>query len=284
MINNPKNPLAERLRQARRARMTQQHLAAAVSWVPSKISKIESGRQLPSESDLRDWANATATGPDELRVWLDMLEQVKVRYAHWSEELKAGQAAVQQDYHQLVRSTAQFRTYQKSYVPLFLQTPDYTRNNMAYIKSVFQPQVDPDSPEAIADREQAVAARQASAALLFDPSRRFDFVLDEAVLRVWRYSPEVWNAQLGKIASVVGLTNVRLGIIAQDQFLRIFNDNSFNIYDQMVCVETFHADDRIIESDVVGIYQNRMDQLLDAAVQGPAALNLIEKARHALPV
>lgn len=283
MNTNPTNPLAERLKQARRP-MTQQHLAEALAWVPSKISKIESGRQLPTIPDLQAWANATGTPDTELAVWIAQLDQVKARYAHWNEELKAGQAAIQLDYHQLVQRSRWFRTYQKSYVPLFLQTPDYTRENMRYIKSVFQPEVDPDSPAAVTDLEQAVAARQASAALLFDPNRQFDLVIDEAVLRTWRYSVPIWNAQLAKLASVIGLGNVRLGIIPQDAFLGVFNTASFNMYDDVVCVETFHADDRLVETEIVDSYHRTMEQLLTVARTGDAALDLINNARRALPL
>lgn len=51
--------LGLRLRELRRdARLTGRQLAAVHGWHPSKVSKIEGGKQTPSEADIEAWARA----------------------------------------------------------------------------------------------------------------------------------------------------------------------------------------------------------------------------------
>jgi transcriptional regulator with XRE-family HTH domain len=283
MTSNPTNPLAERLKAARRIRMTQQQLAEAAGWVPSKISKIESGRQIPTEQDLETWGQYVASDSAEVQAWIGMLEQARAQHERYSELLRAGQAATQMDYQRMVETSTVFRFYEKAYVPLFLQTPAYSRASLEQIKRIYQPEVDLTDPSAQEDLDKAVAARQASATQLFDTGRQFEFILDEAVLRTWRYSPELWRSQLMRIAGALDLPNVRLGILQLDAILPIFNTSSFEIYGDVVSVETFLSDSRLVQSEDVDAYQRQMDQLWDAAVTGQRAAQLIERARRLIP-
>lgn len=284
MTNNPANPLAERLRTARKqSGMTQQELATALQWVPSKISKIESGRQLPTESDIMAWAGAIGADETDIQSWLSMLDQARAQHQAWADQLRAGQAAVQMDFQELVTTATAFRFYEKVYVPLFLQTPAYARANLAHIKSIYQPDVDPDSAGGRADLERSVAARLSSANRLYDPDCTFQFVLDEAVLRTWRYSEDIWRDQLIRLAAVADLSNVRLGILPQNRLITVFDSNSFEMYGDVVSIETSHKEYRIVDEGEVDHYSKQMDDLWAESVTGDEALQLIEDARRAIP-
>ena len=51
--------LGLRLRELRRdAQLTGRELAQSQGWHPSKVSKIEAGKQTPSQADIRAWAVA----------------------------------------------------------------------------------------------------------------------------------------------------------------------------------------------------------------------------------
>ncbi|MDQ3153744.1 MAG: helix-turn-helix domain-containing protein, partial [Actinomycetota bacterium] len=51
--------LGLRLRELRRdARLTGKQLAQSQRWQPSKVSRIETGRQTPSDEDVEVWARA----------------------------------------------------------------------------------------------------------------------------------------------------------------------------------------------------------------------------------
>lgn len=283
MTNNPENPLAERLRTARKQNMTQQDLAARLTWAPSKISKIESGRQLPTEADIRAWAGGVGADPATEQAWLSMLDQARVQHQLWADQLRAGQAAVQMDFGALVTGATEFAFYEKTYVPLFLQTPAYVRANLQHIKSIYQPDVDLSSPAGQQDLERAVATRLSSAARLFDPACRFEFILDEAVLRTWRYSAQIWHDQLVKIASTADLSNVRFGILPQNRLITVFDSNSFEMYGDVVSVETSHKEYRIVDDEEVGHYRQQMKDLWAEAVTGSEAFQIIEDARRAIP-
>jgi transcriptional regulator with XRE-family HTH domain len=67
--------LSERLRALReQTGRTGMEFAEPLGWGQSKVSKIETGRQLPAEADLRAWAQATNADPREL---LALLEQAR---------------------------------------------------------------------------------------------------------------------------------------------------------------------------------------------------------------
>lgn len=283
MTNNPDSPLAERLRNARRASMTQLDLAGALKWAPSKISKIESGRQLPTEADIIAWADGVHADLVTREAWLGMLDQARAAHQLWTDQLRAGQAVVQMGFQELVDNSTFFRFYEKVYIPLFLQTPAYSRANLTHIKNIYQPDVDLDSPAGQQDLDRAVGVRQASAARLFDPACRFEFILDEAALRTWRYSHEIWSDQLIRLTTAVDLSNVRLGILPQDRLITVFDSNSFEMYGDVVSVEASHGENRHIEHDIVDHYNKQMDDLWAEAATGADAIQLIQNARQAIP-
>ena len=62
--------LGKRLRELRRqADLSGRELAEALRWPPSKVSKLENGRQSPTDDDIRAWAEATSTTRDTDRFW-----------------------------------------------------------------------------------------------------------------------------------------------------------------------------------------------------------------------
>ncbi len=276
------NPLGDRLKTAR-GRMLSKDLAAAAGWAPSKVSKIESGRQLPTPEDLEIWARVVGAGADVVDQWTSMLEQVQADRHRFAADMATGQAALQQQYEDMIRRTTTFRYYEKVFVPRFLQTPAYTRGLMTWATRIYRPEIDLESADAQHDIDQAVALRQSGTSLLFDPDRQFEFIFDEALLRTWRIDMETMRAQLFKIQGAIGLPNVRIGIIPQNTFLDVFNVNSFEIYGDLVTVETTLGDEPKVRADEVETYRAQMDRLWAAAVEGDRAYELIEDARNAIP-
>jgi transcriptional regulator with XRE-family HTH domain len=174
------NPLGERLRSAR-GRMLSKDLAHAARWPASKVSKIESGRQLPTPDDLETWARIVDAEAGTLEQWRSMLEQVQADRHRFAADMAAGQAALQEQYENVIARTTLFRFYEKVFVPRFLQTPAYTRGIMTWATRIYRPEVDLSSPEAQRDIDQAVALRQSSTQLLFDLDRKFEFVYGDLV-------------------------------------------------------------------------------------------------------
>src|SRR6185437_14379074 len=58
-LNRP-GGLAERLQRMRKAAgLTGDQLAVRLGWTRAKVPKIENGRQMPTEADIKAWAEAT---------------------------------------------------------------------------------------------------------------------------------------------------------------------------------------------------------------------------------
>jgi transcriptional regulator with XRE-family HTH domain len=281
-IATPNNPLGDRLKAARGS-MLGKDLAATAGWGAPKVSKIESGRQLPTIEDLTTWAGIVGAGSSVLDQWISMLEQIKADQHRFAIDMAAGQAAIQQQYEALIAKTMLFRFYEKTFVPRFLQTPAYTRTILIWGHKIYKPEIDLESAAAQHDIDATLALRQASTQYLFDTERRFEMIFDEAVLRTWRGDHETMRAQLFRIQSAIGLPNVRIGILPLDRIIDIFNVNSFEIYDDMVTVETTLGDESKVRTEEVDTYRAQMDRLWPVAVEGDEAFQLIESARAAIP-
>lgn len=59
-VHEARNALGKRLRDLRQqAGHSGRQLAEVLFWPPSKVSKLENGRQTPSDEDIRAWTRAT---------------------------------------------------------------------------------------------------------------------------------------------------------------------------------------------------------------------------------
>ena len=76
-VHEARTTLGQRLRELRRgAGLTGRQLAQALSWPPSKISKLENGRQTPTDDDIRAWTGATG-GASEAEALLASLHTLE---------------------------------------------------------------------------------------------------------------------------------------------------------------------------------------------------------------
>ena len=80
-VHEARATLGKRLRELRQqARLSGRQLAEALSWPPSKVSKLENGRQTPSDDDIRSWTQAT-NGHSEADALLASLHTLEVQHA-----------------------------------------------------------------------------------------------------------------------------------------------------------------------------------------------------------
>lgn len=276
-------PLGARLRAARGS-MLSKDLAAAADWPPSKVSKIEKGRQPPTENDLQEWARIVGASPTLLQQWTAMLEQTRAEYRSYHDALADGRAAQQKTYAQLLADTTRYRFYEKVFMPSFLQTPAYARAVLQYFNELRKPAPDTTDAAYQADLDAAVAERMSGGRLLYDTHRQFDLLLDEGLLRTWRFSAEIMRGQLGRLESVVDLPNVRLGILPQNRIIGTFAASHFEMIDDQVLIELQGRDVVELDEDTTSDYHQLMDRLWDDAVTGSAAVELIADIRRSIPL
>lgn len=242
-------------------------LAQHVRISQSKVSRIESGRTVPTLSEVAAWANAVEVS-DEYREWLVALaESVYTEVHSWPVTMQM-RAHIQDEIEERELHARAVRVFQSSVVPGLLQTAEYARR-------MFTMGDMPKSADAVAESLEARLRRQQ---VVYEGDRRFDFVLTEAALR-WRPAPvRLLLGQLDRINSLSTLDNVSVGVIPLDTVATTFGTHSFVIYDELdddkdpfVEVETIHANLIVNDPTNVGLYRARWSQLSEMAVFGDEA-------------
>ncbi|MFD4571810.1 helix-turn-helix domain-containing protein [Streptomyces sp. NPDC058417] len=256
-------------------RLTGTQLAQRLGWQQSKVSKLENGRQTPTDEDLRAWAEATGR-PDvfgELRARLQGFES---HIRSWRRQLAAGHGPVQETWNTLVSHSTTVHTWDVDAVSGMLQTADYARcifEQMAELQR---------SPR---DTEVAVRARMKRQEWLYRPGKRFDLLMHESVLWARLAPPEVLAAQLDRLLGAVGMDTVHLGIVPLDAPLRLMPGHAFCMLDErLVVVENWHAELWLDDAETIALYRRVWDTLAESAVYGAEAQQVIARVRRGLSV
>ena len=69
--------------------MSTTQLAVAAGWRPPKVSKIEHGRQTPTEADLSRWC-AACRASDQLPDLVAAVRSIETQYAEWRRIVRTG--------------------------------------------------------------------------------------------------------------------------------------------------------------------------------------------------
>ncbi|WP_329344659.1 helix-turn-helix transcriptional regulator (plasmid) [Streptomyces sp. NBC_00663] len=271
--------LGVRLRELRMSapegHLTGTRLALLLGWQQSKVSKLENGKQTATPEDLRAWAHATGQ-PEAYSELLARLRGFESHIRSWRRQLAAGHQPVQQKIAVEYEQSTVVHGFEPATVPGILQTADYARhvfNRYAELQC---------SPR---DTEAAVRARLKRQELLYDARKRFEILIGETALRSLICPPSVLAAQLDRLAGLVGLDTVRLGIIPFTASLKIPPTGGFWMHDErLVVVEVWHAELWIDDVDSIALYLRTWRTLRESAVFGTDAQNLISRARKELKV
>jgi uncharacterized protein DUF5753/helix-turn-helix protein len=265
--------LATRLRDARGTR-SQAKFAAPLGWVPSKVTRIEQGIQVPTAEDVEAWGREAGLGKSERAQLQAMLEEFLSMKATFRDRMKAGgQADIQQGYNDLTAGATLIRHFQTAWVPGLLQTP-------AYARAVLEQMADLHNSDLDIDR--AVERRLQRRELLYDPTRRFEVILAQPALE-WVFVPaEVMREQLHYLQSVTSMPRVRFGIIPTFTPIETAPQTPFVMYDDLVVTENFLEESKAT-SEGADFYEGVMNRLWRDAVEGPTARDKILTAMDAMP-
>jgi len=239
-----------------------------LSWPPSKVSKLENGRQTPSDDDIQAWTRVT-DGEAETEALLASLHTLEVQHAEWRRILRTGLKPHQQELIEWDQKTKLLRVFEATVIPGLLQTAEYARARFA--EGIRRLKVSNDINEAVAARVQ----RQE---VLYRPDKRFHFVLTEAALRFRLCPPEVMLGQLDRLISFSQLPNVRLGIIGFETQYATSPWHGFWLYDNdRVLVETFSAALDLRQPQEIELYGNAFEQLAAVASYTRSARAIINR-------
>lgn len=262
--------LGQRLRELRLdARLTGRQLAEAQRWQPSKVSRIESGKQTPSYADVEAWATVCGV-PDVVGDLIAALRTLEGHYLEHRRRFRAGMARPQRAIGEREAECSFIRNFESVVVSGLLQTPEYARYR-------FLPGARNGGPSS--DLEDAVAARMARQQILYRTDTKVHIVLTEAVLRYRLCPPEVLEGQLDRLLNAATMRTIRFGVVPFEAEYNVKPPlHGFFVYDDReVGVETLTATLTLAEPSEVGVYMELFARYAKSAVYGTDARALITR-------
>lgn len=267
--------LGVRLRDIRRdAGLSGTRLAALNDWLPSKVSKIEHGKQTPSEADLDAWCrhcDALAELPDLIAA----VRAIETQFAEWRRILRSGVKRRQQASAAVYDQARLFRIYEPAVVPGLLQTWEYALAVLSVMVDFLQI---PD------DAEDGARARLQRQTILSQRDRRFHILIGEPALRTNVGGTEVMRPQIERLLATLDMPQVRLGIVPLDAPYRVPLHNGFWILDsKLVQFDTYTAEVSLTRPDEIAIFARAFERLAALAVYGTEARHVINSSLTLLP-
>lgn len=262
--------LGIRLRDIRRdVGLSGTELARLTGWQASKVTKIEHGRQTPSEADLRTWCeHCRALG--DLPDLIAAVRSIETQFAEWRRVLRSGIRRRQEASAAVYDRARLFRIYEPQVIPGLLQTRDYAVSVLGTSISFFRV---PD------DAEESADARKQRQQVLTHGDRRFHMLLGEQCMHTNVGGAGVMSAQLEHLLELLRLPRMRLGVIPFDAPYRVPLNNGFWIMDDaLVQFDTYTAELSLIRPDEIALYARAFERLAALAVYGAEAKVIIEAA------
>lgn len=226
--------LAEALRSLRRASgLSGERLAVRCNLSQTKISRIETGRLLPSVIDVECILSALNVPADAAEELLNLARRANVDYTAWRTYARVGLYQKQAELKALENTARLMRHFLPAVPTGLLHVREYAEQTLS--KTVHS---DPAR-----DVRRAVKARMDRQAILDDPGRSFVFLLTEQAVR-WRIAaPDVMAAQTAHMADVSKKSNVEIAIIPQSAHVPGIPLHVFVVYDErLVTVELFSGE------------------------------------------
>lgn len=279
---SPLEDLGTRLRDLReQAGLTGTELASALGagWRQPKVSKIENGRQLPTEAELAAWAAVTGSAVEPL-VALRTRATSQLDGESGRSARAGGALAHQHDLAALAESCTFLGTFEPAVVPGWLQTSAYMREKAA--TSLFL--ADHGMPSKTLGH--VIAAKIRRQAILYEPGREFVHVVTEAALRlrIGAMTATTLRGQLTHLAELATLPGHTFGVLPFTVPCPVEPISGFQLYDRdLVRVETIAGVHQLTDPDAVARYRRWLDQLVDASCTGARAADFCRQVAAALP-
>lgn len=255
------------------AGLTGRELSAATGWHFTRISKLEHGVQVPTDQDIRTWC-AVCGAEDQAADLIVQARAVSSMYMEWRRKTRAGMKQLMLSSVPLYERTKRFRIYELNVIPGLFQTADYARAMLAvWIEFL----------EAHDDLDAAVAAKMERQSVIYDGTKTFAVLLEEASLTTWSGSAETMLAQLDRLMSVMTLPNVSLGILPSMIERAAVGSAGFWIFDdQLVALETPTASIEVAQPQEIGLYARMFEQMSRVAAYGRDARAIIINVQNAI--
>lgn len=269
-----RHQLAERLRRLRLATgATGAQFAERLGegWRQPRVSKIETGKQLPTPADIRAWAAAASADPAEL---LDLLDRARIEYATFRERIAdlAGVDRLQDAIGAAETAATRIAHYQPVLIPGIVQTAEYARELLRL------PSGPAESGASDEEINRMIASRLRRQAILYEPGRSITVLMGEGALRTNVASPATMHAQREHIARLAEtLTTATIAIIPFTARAPIATLHGWSLTDDLATIETDAGNLEIADPEHVERYWHHTRLLLEAATTDSAAAALCRR-------
>jgi transcriptional regulator with XRE-family HTH domain len=268
-VHHAREALGNRLRELRKdAGLTGRHLAALAGWPNSKVSKIEYGRQTPTEGDIDAWCRH-CSAPNEIVDLVATVRNIEAMYVEWRRLLRTGTRRRQEASIMLESETLLFRWYEPVLVPGMLHTAEYATEILTRVVDFYE------IPDDVA---AGVSARIERQQILYRGDHRFRFIVAEQALRTMVGGAEVMIGQLDRLLTVLSLPRVSFGIVPTGAAYRVPTNQFIMFDDRVVHVENVSAEVAVTQPREIALYAKAFEELTGLAAYGQQARARIEAA------
>ncbi|MGH3885038.1 MAG: helix-turn-helix domain-containing protein [Pseudonocardiaceae bacterium] len=277
-LNPRRARLAAALRALREAAMPSgAELARRTGWVQPKVSRLETGAQLPTVEDLRVWAQYTGASDEQTQALINMLSAARVEYTSTTDLLRRGALALRQaDIGAMEAAATRIGEYQPAILPGLVQIPAYSRALLELPGSARS------KGASDAELDRIITARAKRQELLHEPGRRWQFVIGETALLSAPGGPQVQRAQLDHLVVVSDLPGIQLGVIPL-RAMPVVPLSGFRLLDEeFVFVESLAGEQRLDDPEDIAPIIRAFDALRSAAMSGVQVIAMIQRVASEL--
>lgn len=264
--------LAARLRTVRASAFRSgQRFAAHLGWLQSRVSKLETGAQLPSEGDIEAWVAGAGADESVRAELLSMLSAARIEYVNNREAARHGGLTRRQA--RLVEAdvdASRLGFWQPAMVPGLAQTASYSRELLRAQRLISM------QPISESDVEGLIIERARRQEILYTPDKKVQLFLGEAALRSVPETLDTLLGQLDRLATLASMGTVELGIVPFTR-MPIMPLCGFAFRGDRVVLESLTGEQTLSDPDEVAVYVKALDALREAALFGDDAVALIKR-------
>jgi transcriptional regulator with XRE-family HTH domain len=266
--------LGQELRLLReRNKLTGAKAAKELGWSPSKVSRIEAARTMPSADDIKALVKLYGVDGGKLDELIGLLRDAERR--GWWEDY---QDALPEEYMRFLGLEAE-ATYQRAWepqvVPGLLQTEDYAREVILATRGIAR-----ITHSGIRSRVEARLARQQRVLHRSDPCA-LSVVLDESALMRRFGEPSVMREQMEHLLEVSLLPHVNVRVLPLESLHPVntgaFIHLRFSSFDDVVYLEQLYAAHFVEELEWVAGYETAFDHIRLEALDEDESRVLIQR-------
>jgi transcriptional regulator with XRE-family HTH domain len=206
-----------------------ERLARRCGMSQSKVSRIETGRLLPSVVDVEQILTALAVDQTTRVELLALAKVANAEYHDVRASVRRGLHHRQREIAALESGAAEVRHFLPTLITGLLQVPEYMRAAISTpVESV------------AGDVRKALALKLERQAILHDSSKTFHFLLTESATRWQLCPPSIMAVQLDHLISISRLPNVHIGVLPLSAHVPDGAYHTFVVYDRrLVTIELF---------------------------------------------